>query len=57
MADLYYIVELSGDVETWRSNSFKERRLAEHYGKIKEKANPGKKYHIELRQPVKATKY
>jgi hypothetical protein len=57
MTDKYYIIELTDDVETWRSQSYSERRLAEHIANIKQKQNPGKRYHLELQQPKEAYKF
>ena len=57
MTDLYFIVELTEGEETWRSTGYAERRLAERFAKAKERANPSKKYHLELRQPEGARKY
>jgi hypothetical protein len=57
MTDLYFIIELTGGEETWRSQGYAERRLAERLAKMKQKANPDKAYKLELRQPEKAFKY
>jgi hypothetical protein len=57
MTDLYYIIELIGGKETWRSQGYAERRLAERLARMKQKMNPDKEYKLELRQPEKAFKY
>jgi len=57
MTDLYFIVEYVDGEETWRSSGYKERRLAERIGQMKEKTNPEKIYRLELQQPKDARKW
>ena len=50
MADEYFIVEYTEGSETWRSQAYKDSRLAQLIGNKKQKAQPDKIYRLELRQ-------